>query len=685
VSVDSWQETGVFVPPTPAEASFGLVTGCDKLSFHPSLAVAPDSAQAAAPSGYGVSIESPQNENPEGLATPAVRDVTVSLPTGTSISSSAADGLQACSEEQVGLRSVSPVVFSTEPVSCPEASQIGTVQVETPLLSKPLTGSAYIAQQNTNPAWNTGAPLPNANPFGSLFAMYIVAEGSGVRLKLAGEMHADPVTGQLTATFRQAPQQPFSVLSLHLNGGSRAPLANPTQCGEAVANALLVPYSGGVPAALSSAFKVEGCPAPRFDPSFLAETTSNQAGGFSPFAVAFSRTDQDQDLAGLSVKAPPGLLGILKSVPLCPEPAASTGACGSESMIGHVTVGSGPGTTPLYLGGRVFLTGPYAGAPFGLSIVVPAKAGPFDLGNVVVRARIDVDPETSQIVITSDPLPQIIDGIPLQVKVVNVVVDRPGFMFNPTSCSVKSVEGTLASTQGALAKVSSRFQAAGCQGLPFKPSFTVSSQAKTSRREGASLHVRIAYPSGTQANIRSVAVSLPKQLPARLSTIQQACPDSTFNANPAACPAGSLIGTGTAATPVLAQPLTGPVYLVSHGGAAFPDIVMILQGQNVRVDLTGSINIAKNGITSSTFASVPDVPIASFDLVLPEGPHSALSATGSLCAKPLTMPTTIDAQNGAQIAQKTKINITGCKKKAKKAKTHNARRAHNAHNPTTRP
>jgi hypothetical protein len=253
----------------------------------------------------------------------------------------------------------------------------------------------------------------------------------------------------------------------------------------------------------------------------------------------------------------------------------------------------------------------------------------------------------------------------LQVRTINVLVDRPGFMFDPTNCEPMSITGTLGSTHGASAPVSAHFQVANCQGLPFKPKFAASSQAKTSRANGASLQVKIGYAAG-EANIHSVAVTLPKQLPARLSTIQQACPAATFAANPAACPIGSLIGAGTASTPILAQPLTGPAYLVSHGGAAFPDVVIVLEGQGIRFDLTGNINITKKGITSSTFASVPDAPISSFKLVLPEGPHSGLAAVGSLCASPMHMPTTITAQNGVKVQQDTAITMVGCAKKKKK-------------------
>jgi hypothetical protein len=328
----------------------------------------------------------------------------------------------------------------------------------------------------------------------------------------------------------------------------------------------------------------------------------------------------------------------------------------------------------VFVPGNVFLTGPYRGAPFGLSIVTHAVAGPFDLGNVIVRAAVNVDPHTSQIVVTSDPLPTILQGIPLDLKTVNVTIDRPGFTFNPTNCSPLSVTGTIASTTGASAAVSSPFEAANCANLPFKPSFRVSTQARTSKANGASLDVKVSQKPG-EANIQRVDVTLPLALPARLTTLQRACTEAQFNANPAGCPAASNVGMATATTPVLSMPLTGPAYLVSHGGAAFPDLVVVLQGEGITIDLTGNTDI-KKGITYSRFETVPDAPIGSFELRLPEGPHSALAANtpgkakGSLCSSKLSMPTTIAGQNGAVIHQSTPIKVTGCAKAKHRKKAH---------------
>ena len=324
----------------------------------------------------------------------------------------------------------------------------------------------------------------------------------------------------------------------------------------------------------------------------------------------------------------------------------------------------------------VYLTGPYKGAPFGLSFVIPAIAGPYNLGTVVVRAAINVDPHTAALTVTSDPLPTIIDGIPIQVKTVNVLIDRPNFVFNPTNCGPLSIGGSVTSREGSTATFSSPFQVTGCGDLGFKPVFKVSTSGRTSKARGASLDARVSFPKGalgTQANIAKVKVDLPKQLPSRLTTLQKACPAATFEANPGACPAPSVIGVVKAVTPTLPTTLTGPVYFVSHGGAAFPDLVIVLQGDGVRVDLTAATFISKAGITSSTFRTVPDVPVSSFELYLPQGPYSALTANGrNLCASKLVMPTVFTAQNGLRMRQSTRIAVTGCPRvisqKARKAR-----------------
>jgi hypothetical protein len=668
---DSWLNPGAYseqtlfshLPPSfpSAPSEWGPqqgVTGCDRVPFDPSVTVEPSNHQADTPAGLNIDFKLPQEGliNPGGIATSDVKKTVVTLPEGVSISPSAAQGLGACSLAQIGLGSgASP--------TCPDSSKLGTVEIDTPLLETPLEGSIYLARQNEN-------------PFNSLVAIYLVAQGHGVTLKLAGKIELDPQTGRVVTTVENSPQLPFDELKVDFNGGPRAPLVNPHTCGTYQTIAQMTPWSGNPPAEITSSFQItsgpEGSPCPpspqAFAPSFAAGTTNNQAGAYSPLSVLFKRNDGEQQLGGLTMTTPPGLLGSLTGIPLCQEPQAAQGTCSSASRIGHFTVGAGAGANPLYVyTGQVFLTGPYKGGPFGLSIVVPAVAGPFNLGTVVVRASIKLDPVTTALTIAADPLPTILDGIPLDLRVVDVSVDRPNFIINPTDCNPMALGGTLTGDLGASEAVSSSFQVTNCGRLAFAPKFKVSTSGRPSRVNGASLKARITYPSGPQANIAKVKVELPKQLPSRLTTLQKACPDTTFAANPANCPAASLIGRATAVTPVLPVPLSGPAYFVSHGGAAFPDLILVLQGYGVTFDLVGTTFISKTGITSTTFKTVPDVPIGSFELSLPQGPSSALAANGNLCAAHLVMPTVFESQNGITLRQNTPITASGCAK-AKRVK-----------------
>jgi hypothetical protein len=683
---ENWKSAVSWPPMAP-------VTGCGQLSFGSSLTVQPDTAQAGEPVGLGVELNVPVNLNAESPATPEVREVTVALPEGMAISPSAAQGLGVCHDDPgVNPREVADEFGSNSasPASCEPSSLVGRLRITTPLLPLPLDGEVFL-----------GAPLcgpctPQDAQGGRMVRLYLQAigeGGDGITVKLAGTGSIDQRTGRLTTTFPENPQLPFEHVKLELTGGPRATLANPRTCGAALTEADLTPWSSPfVPASTPSAFfEVTGCAEPRFSPSFTAATTSNQAGGFSPFTLAFGRGDADGFLDGYQQRMPPGLLGMLSSVSLCPEPQASKGTCGPESEIGHVQVLTGPGADPfLVTGGEVFITGPYKGAPYGLSIVVPAKAGPYTLsgttgeGTVVVRAAISVDPTTAALTVTADPLPTVLDGIPLQLRVVNVVIDRPGFTFNPTDCNPLSIAATLSSTEGQIAQVSAPFQVTNCAGLVFKPRFSVSTSGKTSRANGTSLDVRLTYPpapagqASPQANIASVKVELPKQLPSRLPTLQKACIAATFEANPAHCPAASVVGAARASTPVLTHELGGPVYFVSHGGEAFPSLIVVLQGEGVRVDLVGSTFISKAGITSSTFKTVPDVPIRSFELYLPAGRYSALAANADLCRSTLRMPTTFTAQNGAVLSRSTPIAVTGCAKAKTARKARKARRSSRA-------
>ncbi len=698
MEADSWEEPQSFVH---AMAESSGMTGCDRINFEPSLSVVPSGPEATAtesPSGLEVDLGIPREESVEGLAQADLKEAVVTLPAGMAVSPSAANNLEVCpllkgrepkkEEKEKGKEIVGINLESKQPASCPPASKLGSVEIVTPLLDQPLKGSVYVAQQG-NLAGS------GSNPFGSLLALYLVAESSGAIVKLPGEVRLNPTTGQVSASFGKdpatgfyLPQLPFSELKMRFFGGPRAPLATPPACGTYTATSLLTPYGSEAEPLLepespatspSSSFTIgAGCGARGFSPTLTAGTTNPQAGGFSDETVTIARNDGEQDLSGVTVTTPPGLLGLLSKVPLCQEPQAGEGTCGEASQIGETTVATGPGEDPYWVkGGRVFLTGPYNHEPFGLSIVVPTVAGPFTLsgehggvGKEVVRASIAVNPKTGALTIASTPLPSILEGVPLDVRTINVDINRSEFTFNPTNCEELHVTSSITSTDGATATPSSRFQAADCAALPFKPSLSATTQGNASDiGNGASLNVKVTQQTG-EAAIHSVHLELPKKLPARLHTLQKACTEATFYANPANCPSASDVGTAIAHTPVLPVPLEGPGYFVSHGGAQYPELVFVLQGDGVTIDLAGETHIgSKTKITSSTFGTVPDAPITSFEANLPEGPDSALAGLnpkGVCGSASLSMPTTIVGQNGAQVKQTTKVAITGCPKKKHK-------------------
>jgi hypothetical protein len=655
-------------------------TGCERLShFNPSISLAPDTSYADAPAGLTVAVRVPQGQNP-GLATSGIKDTKVVLPEGLVINPGQAAGLVACLPEQEALGGESQAFDG--PPSCPTASRVGTVEIETPLLKDTLKGDVYILGSNP----------PHLQ-------LLLAASGDGVNLKLVGNVELDEKTGRLTTTFNGnpgyegTPDLPFTELRLAFSGGAQAALATPQMCGVYTTTADFTPWSGPfIPDAfLSSSFAItsgpggSACPSSPlpFSPSMIAGSTTDQAGAFTNFSLLLQRGDGQQRIEKLQFKEPAGLAGLISSVPLCDEANANAGTCPAASHIGHAVVTSGPGPYPLVLPQPgapelpIYLTGPYKGAAFGLSIVTPVIAGPFNLGTIITRASIAVDPHTAQITITTDPLPQVVDGVPTDLRSINSIIDRPNFLFNPTNCNPQEFTGTAWGTPppgaggpGATAPLSSHFGVGSCRELGFHPKVAVSTAAKTSKANGASLFFKIAYPKGAQGTeswFNEAKFDLPVQLPARLTTIQKACLASVFETNPAACPPASLIGHAVVHTQVLPVPLSGPVYFVSHGGAKFPDAVLVLQGDGVTVDLTGETFInGKTGITSATFRNTPDVPFENIEVSIPTGPFSEFGANlpakakGSFCGQKLVMPTLFKAQNGLEIHQNTAIGVTGC-------------------------
>lgn len=699
------------------------LSGCESLAFEPSLTLAPETGEADSPTGLTAEVHVPPSglETIEGDSSADIKDTTVTLPEGMVINPGQAAGLQACPAGRPGPGVYGNALTTPEekargeeddgPAECPGASKVGTVQIRTPLLEEELAGNVYVLPSNP----------PNLE-------LLVAANDpvDGIYLKLVGHVHLDEATGRITTTFSETPQLPFSSFKLSFTGGAKAALSTPTHCGLYTTSTELTPWSApfGREVPGSDSFQItsgsDGAPCPSsgplpFAPSMTAGSTTDQAGAFTDFSMLLTRPDDQQRIETLKFKAPAGLLGELGNVPLCGEPQAAQGTCSGASQIGHATVEAGPGAYPLVIpeSGRpadpIYLTGSYEGAPYGLSIVTQLLVGPFNLGTIVTRAKIEVDPRTAQLTITTDPLPQIIDGVPSDLRAIDAVIDRSAFMINPTNCETQSFSGEATGSEGASAPISSPFGVGSCRSLSFAPSFTATTQAKTSKADGASLSATLSFPTTPpggqatdEANVRTVKVELPKQLPSRLTTLQKACTAAQFDANPAGCPVPSVVGQAVVHTPVLPVPLTGPAYFVSHGGEAFPSLVVVLQGYGVTIVVEATTHISAQGVTSLTFKSAPDAPFNSFTLTSPEGPYSALAANGSLCApshavkvskrvkllrdghvvrrhgrvvyvergvtehepESLDMPTTIVGQNGAVFTQQTKIAVTGCPKKA---------------------
>ncbi|HEX3041708.1 MAG TPA: hypothetical protein VHP56_06425 [Solirubrobacterales bacterium] len=684
----SWEEPNA----KPASGSFEgpAMTGCSRLGFGPLITARPTSLAASSPSGLDFSLDVHDEGlgNPSGIAQADLRKAAVTLPEGMSINPSIAEGLEVCSEAELGREKA----FSQPGAGCPNASKIGTVEVESPLVDEPLVGSLFQA-------------APYENPSASLVALYMVLKNAnlGILIKQPLEVESDPRTGRITTVAENLPQLPFSHFRLHFREGTRSPLATPPGCGTYDATAVLTPSSGQAPVTTTSAFQVitgpngGPCPAgglPPFRPGLVAGTLNNAAGHFSPFNLRLSRTDSEQEITHFSIKLPPGITGKLAGIPFCSDAAIAaaksrTGphggaeelaspSCPAASEVGRTLVGSGVGPALAYAPGKVYLAGPYHGSALSIAAITAAKVGPFDLGTVVVREALKINPETAEVFIDatgSDPIPHIIQGIPVHLRDIRAYVDRPDFVINPTGCEPTSTASTVlgsgldfgSEADDQPVTVSTRFQAADCANLGFKPQLNLKLRGATKRGGNPALRATL-IPRPGDANSKSISVALPHSEFLDQAHIRTVCTRVQFNAgagNGAACPAGSIYGHARAWTPILSEPLEGPIFLRSSEHP-LPDLVLAVHGL-IDFNAIGRIDSVNGGIRN-TFDFVPDAPISKVVVDFQGGEKGLLENSTDLCRAKKRAKVKFTGHNGKVLNANPVLQV-----KCKKGKAHKRR------------
>ncbi len=629
------------------ESTNGL-QGCDQVPFAANTTFGPSSMQADAPVPLGVTLDVPQSGDSDPLATAHVKDVKVTLPPGMTISPSAAHGLEACTDAQFAQG-------TNDPIGCSAASRIGDVTISTPVLPANLTGSVHVGQ-----------PLP-----GNRYRLFVNADGFGISIRLKGDVRPDPVTGQVTAYFTNNPQLPFSQFKLDFNGGSRAIIASPQACGTHAGTSLLSPWSGNAAVQSDSSVTVTGCNGNIFAPGFSISPASFAAGAQAPLTVDIARPDTQQTLSGVDVRLPKGLLASIRGVEQCTEAQMTAIACPAGSRIGTVSVKAGPGATPYELSGPVYLTPGYNGGSFGAVVIIHAVAGPYDLGHVVVRQSLRIDPVTAQVTVVSDPLPQIIEGIPLRLRHLRLNVDRAGFMRNPTSCATDWVDATLTSAAGASSRLLPPLQFADCAKLAFSPRITmgVRGRSQMGRFRYPSLRATVTQAAG-QAGIRSSRVTLPRHLALAAKNAQGLCEVKQAEADQ--CPKSSIVGYAVATTPLLNQPLRGPIYFVKGERtnpttgrviSTLPTFYVPLRGETT-IHLRATTAVDRRDQLVTTFPAVPDAPITRFEFNISGGKNGIIQATRNLCSSSAFRANVrFRGQNGANPKALTPRISTDCRRR----------------------
>ena len=681
INANTWQKPNTSLIAEPEAPG---MTGCNQLDFSPTIEARTSTNIADSPAGLEFHLNIPQNQNPDALAESTMKEARVTLPAGLTVNPSSANGLGSCSPAQIGMKTPvgqTDAHFTNDPVTCPPSAKIGTVQVDTPLLDHSLKGDVYLASQDQN-------------PFGSLLAMYLVVEdaASGITFKLPGKIEPNPANGQITTVFTNNPQLPFEDLRLDFFEGAGAPLKTAVNCGTFTTSSRLTPWTtpDGADATPSATFEITRgagggeCAGSEGDApkqvSFSAGTLDPTAGIYSPFQLRLARQDGTQQLTGIDTTLPKGLIARLAGVSYCSDAdlaaasrksgreEQSSPSCPAASRVGSVNVGAGAGPTPFYAEGSAYLAGPYKGAPLSLAVVTPAVAGPFDLGVVVVRNALYVDPETTQVRAVSDPFPSMLQGIPLDLRSIVVNLDRPNFTRNPTNCNPLEVSGSAATLSGQSTSLLSRFQVGDCGALPFAPKLSLSLKGGTKRTAHPALKAVLTAREG-EANIAGAAVTLPRSEFLENAHIKTICTRVQFNAD--ACPANSVYGKARAFTPLLDKPLEGPVYLRSSNNK-LPDLVADLRGQ-IEVVLVSRIDSKNHGIRN-TFEMIPDAPVSKFVLEMQGGKKGLLVNNRNLCKSVNPATVLFDGQNGKTFDSRPVVGNS-----CKKAKGGGKKRHHAAH------
>ncbi len=699
VKADSVNAPGVFVEEPAkllnAASEPTALSGCQSVPFSPGISSNPTTKLAQNPSGLDFEVKLPNQGlmGPGAISETEPKKTVVTLPEGVTVNPSLAEGIQPCSTSQYE----SEKLGTAAGAGCPEASKLGSVIAQTPLAEEPIEGSIYLA-------------TPYENPFGTLAALYMVvrAPERGIFVKQAGKIELNESTGQITTTFDDLPSQPYSSFKLHFREGVRAPLATPQACGEYQTTAAFTPFSASSDAeaiTTTGSFQIEKgpeggpCPSgglPPFKPGLIAGSINNAAGRFSPFNVRLFRSDNEQEFTRFSIKLPPGITAKLAGIPYCPDSGVAlaksrTGIHGAEeeinspscpaaSEIGHSLAGAGVGQALAYAPGKIYLAGPYHGSNLSIVAITAAKVGPFDLGNVVIRYALKIDPETAEAFIDatgSDPIPHIIKGVAVHARDIRAYVDRPGFTLNPTDCSRTSTASTLlgsgldffSEADDRPVTVSTPYQAADCAALPFKPRLNLKLKGGTRRGAYPALTAKLNMNGIGESGIGRAEVILPSSEFIANAHFQTICTKVQFKAgagNGAQCPAKSIYGKARAITPLLSEPLTGPVFLRSSEHQ-LPDLVAALHNSQLDFDLVGHVDSVK-GRLRNTFEAAPDAPVSSFVLEMQGGKKGLFENSTNLCKGIHKVEANFTGQNGKVFDKKPELVPTACKGKAKKHK-----------------